>query len=119
MPDVDGAFGRLFASRAFALALRAFAPFVALMLRLLALAVRTQSQLTRCVAVNVMTLLQRREGCYGRCPVTSTLTRLIRVSRRFPMRHESISAAKGLVSYGRERLACEKRRPLFHPLGEK
>jgi hypothetical protein len=69
MPDVDGAFGRLFASRAFALALRAFAPFVALMLRLLALAVRTQSQLTRCVAVNVMTLLQRREGCYGRCPV--------------------------------------------------
>jgi hypothetical protein len=53
MPDVDGAFGRLFASRAFALALRAFAPFVALMLRLLALAVRTKSQLTRCVAVNV------------------------------------------------------------------
>jgi hypothetical protein len=118
MPDVDGAFGRLFASRAFALALRAFAPFVALMLRLLALAVRTQSQLTRCVAVNVMTLLQRREGCYGRCPVRVPCSDKLKI-RRFPMRHESISAAKGLVSYGRERLACEKRRPLFHPLGEK
>ena len=28
-------------------------------------------------------------------------------------------AAKDLVSHGRERLACEKRQSLFHPLGEK